>query len=149
MTLLKLFYITNFSLCFDPLFLAATAAQEAHLSLRPFIFPYPSCVFIYILMFRALLLEMLLAMLLAVLLVLALAMLLAVACNRDQRESRKNLNLNNFSLISSNLGLDNHENYSLGQVSISTIFKSESRADLDLDNFGNMSLVSISMLTIF
>ena len=33
---------------------------------------------------------------------------------RDQPESRKNLNLDNFSLISSNLGLDNHEICGLG-----------------------------------
>ena len=34
--------------------------------------------------------------------------------SRDQRESRKNLDLDNFSLISSNLGLDSHENFGLG-----------------------------------
>ena len=68
---------------------------------------------------------------------------------RDQRESRKNLDLDNFSLISSNLGLGNHENCSLGRVSISTILKSESRPDLDLDNLGNTSLVPISISTIF
>ena len=68
---------------------------------------------------------------------------------RDQRESRKNLDLDNFSLISSNLGLDNHENCSLGRVSISTILKSESRPDLDLDSLGNISLVPISISTIF
>ena len=69
--------------------------------------------------------------------------------HRDQRESWKNLNLDNFSLISSNLGLDNHENCSLGRVSISTILKSESRPDLDLDSLGNISLVPISISTIF
>ena len=68
---------------------------------------------------------------------------------RDQRESQKNLDLDNFSLISSNLGLDNHENCSLGRVSISTILKSESRPDLDLDSLGNISLVPISISTIF
>ena len=57
--------------------------------------------------------------------------------DRDQQESRKNLDL------------DNLENCSLGQVLISTIFKSESRADLDLDNLENMSLVQISISTIF
>ena len=70
-------------------------------------------------------------------------------CHRDQRESRKNLDLDNFSQISSNLGLNNLENCSLGRVLISTIFKSESRADLDLDNLEKMSLVQISILTIF
>ena len=75
---------------------------------------------------------------------------LSLVCwGRDQRESRKNLDLDNFGLISSNLGLDNHENCSLGRVSISTILKSESRPDLDLDNLGNISLVPISILTIF
>ena len=69
--------------------------------------------------------------------------------SRDQRESWKNLDLDNFSLISSNLGLDNHENCSLGRVSISTILKSESRPDLDLDSLGNISLVPISISTIF
>ena len=61
----------------------------------------------------------------------------------------KNLDLDNFGLISSNLGLDNHENCSLGRVSISTILKSESRPDLDLDSLGNISLVPISISTIF
>ena len=69
--------------------------------------------------------------------------------SRDQRESQKNLNLDNFSQISSNLGLDNLWNCSLGRVSISTIFKSESRADLDLNNLENISLVQISISTIF
>ena len=68
---------------------------------------------------------------------------------RDQQESRKNLNLDNFSLISSNLGLDNHENSTLRRFSILTILKSESHAGLNLDNLGNMSLVRISISTIF
>ena len=54
---------------------------------------------------------------------------------RDQQESRKNLDLDNFSLILSSLGLNKLENYSLCRVLITTMFKSESRANLDLNNF--------------
>ena len=46
--------------------------------------------------------------------------ILTIVQYRDQRESWKNLDLDNFSQISSNLGLDNLENCSLG---------------LDLNNF--------------
>ena len=52
---------------------------------------------------------------------------------RDQRESWKNPNINNFGLVLSKISLNNLENYSLGRVLILTIFISESRAYLDLD----------------
>ena len=82
---------------------------------------------------------------------------------RDQRESRKNLDLDNFWPVSTNLSLDNPENCGLDQISISTIhklwvshksrsrqfWKFESHASLDLDNFENLNLVQISISTIF
>ena len=45
------------------------------------------------------------------------------ATGRDQRESRKNLDLDNFWPVSTNLSLDNPENCGLDQISISTIHK--------------------------
>ena len=53
---------------------------------------------------------------------------------QQQEKGLDNRDLDIFSQISSNLGLDNLENCSLNRVLISTIFKSESLADLDLDN---------------
>ena len=83
--------------------------------------------------------------------------------SRDQRESRKNLDLDNFWPVSTNLSLDNPENCGLDQISISTIHKLwvshksrsrqfwnfKSRDSLDLDNSENLNLVLVLTSTIF
>ena len=68
---------------------------------------------------------------------------------RDQRESRKNLDLDNFWLVSRNLGLDNLEIVVSTKSRSRQLTNHESRANLDLDNFENLSLVQVSISTIF
>ena len=76
-------------------------------------------------------------------------MLVIGAYGRDQRESRKNLDLDNFWLVSRNLGLDNLEIVVSTESRSRQLTNHESRANLDLDNFENLSLVQVSISTIF
>ena len=69
--------------------------------------------------------------------------------SRDQRESRKNLDLDNFWLVSRNLGLDNLEIVVSTESRSRQLTNHESRANLDLDNFENLSLVQVSISTIY